>query len=1172
MRWRFCKSIVFLCFLAFPCGRLYAQATWVGTAADENWSTSGNWSGGVVPTEFNLLNVIFNAGTANYPIQSSGANAAYANNLTFQGTSASVTIGPFTETVSNAGGFTIEDSITVGAGTYTILGTTAMQAPSITFSANGSLAFSGTSGPITGLNYPSMSTAIFGADTPITGPGTIVFGGNNYWQGGGNLQLDTVVLEIDSTGAFGEINPTMTYTAASAIWMTDSVLEIAIDNFSIQAVPVQLYSSEEIIIANGYVASIASVISQGGSLNKSGEGTLNLRNNSNSYSGGTLISAGTLNITNNGQLGSATSTLTIEEGAILQAGATFSLTDGMGHAKTIALSGSAIIDTNGYNLTVPGIIEDDGMNSGGFEKKGSGILYLQNSGMTSNSYSGDTIIRAGTLNITNAEQLGLSTSLTIKGGATLQAGGVVELPSSVEVSLGSGHATIDSSTFACEIEGEISGSGALYVTGSSGSWTLSHSNSYSGGTTVTGVGETLIISQDQNLGHTSGILTMNGGTILQAGATFSLSSERSVMLQGNVTINSGGYTFTIEGPIQDSTSGSGLLTKSGAGTLILSGDNSYSGGTTITQGILRGTTSSLQRNIFIQSGELHFNQSTSGTYAGSITGSGTLKILGTGGTVTMTGNSSTYSGPTTVSGTNTKLIVDGTLASSTITVSADSYLMGSGTVSTSGGTTINGTISPGASGNGTLQVNGAGGLTFGAGGILAVEVNSTTSGLVEVAQGATLTGGFVDVLVDVQSGLFSHSNTYTILTMGSRTGTFSLPITISDPNYIATLLYPSSTEVQLVLQSIRPFLYFPCGNFNECAVAHNIDALNAAGTLTSGLTEIVDSFAGQSNEVINEALDQMHPAALSAFAELQTELGGQLLSLFHRGLKLRCGCFKKNRVWIEPFGNWLKEKKQGEEIGFHATTVGIAAGYDRQFFDCITIGLGGACNRSDLQWSQDRGYAYIDGAYGVIYSDLEINHFYLGASLYAGKDWYETIRHLKFTAVDKQAKSHSHGFDMGGQLTAAYFFGPPHCLLYPYATADFLYLDNASFSESGADSLDLNVDRYTSSTLRAEGGGALQFIDKNRDGTICISPLFSIGYVLELPLRRDHFHSTFSGESISFITKGWNMAWQLLNLRFGLGITYKCVTLDSQYIADISPEGGSPFVNQRANFRLSYNF
>ena len=75
--------------------------------------------------------------------------------------------------------------------------------------------------------------------------------------------------------------------------------------------------------------------------------------------------------------------------------------------------------------------------------------------------------------------------------------------------------------------------------------------------------------------------------------------------------------------------------------------NTYGGGTTVNGGILRGTTTSLQGDI-VTNAAVYFYQATTGTYAGTMSGSGSMLVTG-GGTVILTGNS-TYSGGTTVRG------------------------------------------------------------------------------------------------------------------------------------------------------------------------------------------------------------------------------------------------------------------------------------------------------------------------------------------------------------------------------------------------------------------------------------------------------------------------------------------------------------------------------------------
>ena len=292
----------------------------------------------------------------------------------------------------------------------------------------------------------------------------------------------------------------------------------------------------------------------------------------------------------------------------------------------------------------------------------------------------------------------------------------------------------------------------------------------------------------------AGALTINGGSVAagSAGAgglgTAGSAFGSGIFLQGNGTINfqpGAGQTQTISDVIADQTgsggtganAGSWALSKSGAGTLVLSAVNAYTGATTISGGTLLGgaanafsaasattvnTNGTLDLGGFAQTinaVSLAGGTIQNGTLTGAITSTGgtvngiggTASLTTTGGITTATGTNG-YTGATAVNGG--ALIVNGSIASSSgLTVAAGALVGGNGFLPT---TTINGVLSPGNS-IGTITVNGN--LAIGAGGQYVVEVSPTAADRTNVTGTATLAG---NVLATFAPGSYITKQ-YTIL-------------------------------------------------------------------------------------------------------------------------------------------------------------------------------------------------------------------------------------------------------------------------------------------------------------------------------------------------------------------------------------------------------------------------
>ena len=257
---------------------------------------------------------------------------------------------------------------------------------------------------------------------------------------------------------------------------------------------------------------------------------------------------------------------------------------------------------------------------------GTGSLAVQGAGILtfsgSNTYSGGTLLNAGTLVLGSTNAIGTGT-LTISGGSLdsglpslVNAGnnpqnwnGDFTFVGSNNLNLGSGtvalaamtlgaqrNVTVNASTLT--VGGAISGSGYGINLLGAGTLALAGSNTYSGTTTVAGAGTLDLLNQYalQNSTLASGGTGLVFDQSVSGNFTFGgLGGSANLALQDNggnavaLTVGANNQNSTYSGVLSGApgTPGFGSLTKIGTGTLTLSGSNTYSGTTSISQGTIR---------------------------------------------------------------------------------------------------------------------------------------------------------------------------------------------------------------------------------------------------------------------------------------------------------------------------------------------------------------------------------------------------------------------------------------------------------------------------------------------------------------------------------------------------------------------------------------------------------
>jgi autotransporter-associated beta strand protein len=374
----------------------------------------------------------------------------------------------------------------------------------------------------------------------------------------------------------------------------------------------------------------------------------------------------------------------------------------------------------------------------------------------------------------------------------------------------------------------------------------------------------------------------------------------------------------------------------GGGTLTLTGANSYTGGTTVSGGTLKGTSTSLQGPI-LNNGVVEFAQATDGIYAGSMTGTGTLGKSGSA-SLNLTG-ANAITGATTVSAG--RLAINGSLNTSALNVSNGATLGGSGTVTGTVNIANGGTVAPGNS-PGTLTVNGS--VTLASGANTAIDIDgaswSATGGAgsydrLAVNGTATLAGTLSPTLRGITG---SATNTYTPA-LGSRytivsatavKGTFT---SITQPtsglaaNTRFDALYTGTTAQLIVTPSSFAMLGAANGwNRNSLAVATALDGLRDNASSTNLFNNLYgldaagygQTFAQLNGQIYADALQGYASAANTALSLVRDQLndGGYLGARSEHGVEL----------WTRYINTHEAPGNSASGNGYSATTQGFVTG------------------------------------------------------------------------------------------------------------------------------------------------------------------------------------------------------------------------------------------------------
>ncbi|MCM3879179.1 MAG: autotransporter-associated beta strand repeat-containing protein, partial [Vicinamibacterales bacterium] len=744
---------------------------------------------------------------------------------------------------------------------------------------------------------------------------------------------------------------------------------------------------------------------------------------------------------------------------------------------------------------------------------GSGGLYLEGSGLVTltaaNSYAGGTHINGGALSVSSDANLGAASGSLSLNGAMLQTTG--DLTSARSTTLGSGGGTFDTvggTTF--HLAGGIEGAGGLTKAGA-GVLMLTGDNSYSGGTVVRS--GTLQIGDCGTSGRIEGDIRNDSALVFSRADTTAVSG---------------------------SISGSGSLIKTCTGTLVLTGANSYSGGTLISSGIVQGDTRSLQGGI-VDNAELIFDQRTDGAFDGTLFGTGTVTKTGAG-MLRLTGAHGVQGTTFIDQGT---LKFDGTVAGGVVVKAGGAF---DATGAIGGSLTSDGLVV------GNLRVGGN--VAFNPGSQYRTVVDAAGSNFAIVTPGQAAIDR-ATIVVDPISGDYGRVTQYAALHAASGLSG-SATVRSLVPTLEPYLSQDSATLFVTLLRLDLPLQDYATGPAGAAA-SGALDRAKAGAT--GDLARVVRELTALEDAGLGVALEEIGGEIHASATQLAAMDGEAVTDLVRGEISNRIAASEtrfwntrhRRRTWFHLMAE-RSSLDAGPVHGGHASLQGLAMGTDWSVGQGWLVGVGGSYADGRLLLDGVDESSEFSSPRAISYIGYARDRWGVDGGVSVARAAYEARRRLYFMAiaptgkplfggVDREAASTPSGYtaDFWGEGRVKAMLGSWN--IQPSAGVRHSHYGLASWEEAGAGGLSLGATAQSIASTQADAGVRLS---RNAGR---FQPFFSTSYRRELGTGRtarsvaflDAPGDPFDIEGLRFArdSAAGQIGFTLMNNAFGVSVWYE---------------------------------
>ena len=324
------------------------------------------------------------------------------------------------------------------------------------------------------------------------------------------------------------------------------------------------------------------------------------------------------------------------------------------------------------------------------------------------------------------------------------------------------------------------------------------------------------------------------------------------------------------------------------------------------------------------------------------------------------------------------------------------------------------------------------------------------------------------------SGYFS-GGTYTLMT--SVDNTFTEPTYTSVPT--STLFlgfntpYKNGNSINIDIDR-TPFNTFATTSVTQ-NIGTNLETIGSNNPSDDMLALLNAMNASTTASQVESSLQQLAPLSNAPLYGIeiqdtsiyQVEL--RLASLRDDRHYIAGDIAKDNHIWLRPFGTYANQKPKDDSFGYYGSSGGITAGFDRNLGDNYTIGAAGGYVLSHVKEKINAQSSTVIKSYiGMVYGSYDFTETrYLDWIIAVIANEFDTQRNVNINSYSQIATS-SYGSQQVSfkGIWAKDYAAFDFMQLTPLASAQYSFVKQYSYTESGGAGTNLNIERNNSNIVQ----------------------------------------------------------------------------------------------------------